>query len=457
MRRLIRARKETVVKPSLHPPAFLPDFRRGLARQWSGAVSDWLDAAVDQQRGMFHKSYVRKPGVQFFNPVTQPVKGNLLEQPVVWNAFPKDLVRKLGFPGALRVADELVALSQLSSAARDLKGLCRQGSEYCEWRVTRNSKSGKIQKVVFTSEPPEYWRAMFGGSISFSPTQPESVFKGDPDIVLQLYKHFVSDKVKPDDLLAPEDMIANGFLTPIRKGEYNPFNKWNTTDGIVHLTHPSNSILAEINLAAAATILRKDNRNRILVEPEELICCAGFGSPNRNSDPTIGGIVNALARHGCRISLKDPIGVYIDHIDLAGWAAPKGDDVHEFVRITRGEPGMISRLEIEVPPGKNFRVGDLTIGGVPISHGGQVAECITMKLTAVATKPRSVQNPMALTCSNVCYVTDTEPLELITAAAIPAGGHFVSFPLSQQEPHPNQAHHRQKSADPPGARQIGRA
>ena len=36
----------------------------------------------------------------------------------------------------------------------------------------------------------------------------------------------------------------------IRKGTYNPYNRWNTTDGIMHLTHPANTLSAEIKLGA---------------------------------------------------------------------------------------------------------------------------------------------------------------------------------------------------------------
>lgn len=152
----------------------------------------------------------------------------------------------------------------------------------------------------------------------------------------------------------------------------------------MHLAAPPNTLTAEIMLGGDASVVRKTDGNRLLVEADVLICSTGYGGPDRNSDPTIGGYVNALARLGAMITLKNPVGLYMDHIDLAGWSAPDGGPVAEFVKIVRGEPGMIERLEVEVPPERGFTLSDVQIGGVPILFGGQIAECITVKLTGIA-------------------------------------------------------------------------
>lgn len=397
-----------------NPPAFLPDFDRvpGLADEWSEFLSGRFDLAIhDQCDAAFRQHREDRAKAQFFNPLKYRPQGKIFEQAVVWNAFPKALGRlgrQFGSKRAMLMADKtLLTPPHLRY---------RPGFEYCEWQVMRDPASKKIQKITFTSEPPEYWRALFGGTIQ------NSVFHGDPKVVLDLYHELVSDKVKIEDLMAKHDIDGN-FPT-IKKGDYNPFNKWNTTQGIVHLTVPANSILAEINLAAAATILRKDSRNRLLVQAEELICCAGYGNPNNNSDPTIGATVNALARLGAKVTLGDPVGVYMDHIDLAGWTAPNHEEVENFVRFTRGERGMFTRLEIEVPPRRKFRVGDLRIGGVPIFHGGQVAECIAVKLVGIAAELDSMHNP-ALRCAGRCYVTKKNPFQLSTSTPVPRGAHFV--------------------------------
>ena len=78
---------------------------------------------------------------------------------------------------------------------------------------------------------------------------------------------------------------------------------------------------------ADATVLYRNGRGEPVVEPSALICCAGYGGPDRNSDPTIGATVNALARLGAMITLPNPVGLYMDHIDLSGWQAPDGVQV----------------------------------------------------------------------------------------------------------------------------------
>jgi hypothetical protein len=57
------------------------------------------------------------------------------------------------------------------------------------------------------------------------------------------------------------------------------------------------------------------NNGNILTDSNDLICCSGYGEPNRNSDPTIGSSVNAQARAGNWVSLRDPVGLYISRID----------------------------------------------------------------------------------------------------------------------------------------------
>jgi hypothetical protein len=45
---------------------------------------------------------------------------------------------------------------------------------------------------------------------------------------------------------------------------------------------------------------------------------------------------------------------------------------------------MVERMVVEVPSQRGFDVGDLTIAGSPIRYGGQIAECITVKLIGIA-------------------------------------------------------------------------
>jgi len=168
-----------------------------------------------------------------------------------------------------------------------------------------------------------------------------------------------------------------------KNGVYNSRNMWNTTNGAVHLTHGANTLEAEINIAAQATVLRA-RQGQPLTDPDALICCAGYGVPGRASDPRIGGDVNALARLGASITLANTVGLYSDSLNTTGWVTPDGTLASSFWTIVRGAAGSGLRGVFQVPASKGYTVSDIKIGGVPIQFGGQIAEHILMKLTGVA-------------------------------------------------------------------------
>lgn len=368
------------------PPAFLPDFNTipGQLEAWHRAVSTWFDAVVAAERKVIGTT------PQYFNAASFDPGGITVEQAITWNAFPKELLRRYGRAQALQLADALwpiehfgLGLPDPANTAGTSGILYRPQEEYCEWHVLRNPHTQKIESITFTSEPPEYWQA-FDGAIAGSGSIPAVEFPGDREVLLNLYHRLVSPDVKLDDLFPKQAITdANGTVWAIAD-HYNIYNVWNSARGIAHLHSPPNSLTAEIQLGGDGTVLYTDRQGRLLVEPDALICAANYGGPNRNSDPTIGAGVNALARLGAYVTLQNPVGLYMDHIDLSGWEAPDGGDIAEFVNIVRGTPGMIERLVVRTPAGRNLSVGDLTIAGEPIRYGGQVAECITVKLVGVA-------------------------------------------------------------------------
>ena len=388
------------------PPAHLPDFNEipGQLEKWHQVVSAWFDEAINRQT-----KEVQDGRVQFYNPTRIDPGGPVVEQDITWNAFPKELLRQYGRERALREADTLWPLTRYSAQYTGpilKRTLYRPLNEYCEWHVVRDPDTNEIKKVAFSSEAPEHWQALFGDTLKTDGGRSFD-FKGDRELVLKLYRELVSPEVQLEDLCADEDIVSEGpGAEPIvRKGNYNPYNKWNTTHGIAHLCSPPNTLQAEIGLGADATVLRKyRGSGRTVVDPDALICCTGYGGPNRNSDPTIGGAVNALARLGAYVTLRNPVGLYMDYIDLVGWVAPDGRSVEDCVRIVRGVPGLIERLEVEVPPERDFTVSDLTIGGVKIKYGGQIAECITVKLTGVAARPGAMKDPKPVPCPKRCWI-----------------------------------------------------
>jgi hypothetical protein len=191
--------------------------------------------------------------------------------------------------------------------------------------------------------------------------------------VLELYKQHVSPDVVKADLFP--------------SGKYVSANKWNnsTTNGAMHLIQRSNTLGAEIELAAAASIVRL-KAGVAVTEAQQLIACGDYGEPERHSDPHIGAIVNELARTKSDITLANPVGLYIAGLSVAGWVTPDGSDAADYWMITRGTKEKALRAVYEVPAGKGFVVGDIKIGGKPIEFGAQIADYIRIKLTGLATR-----------------------------------------------------------------------
>lgn len=392
------------------PPGFMTDFDSipNQLQQWSNAVSGWFDECIaNEEQGSL------KPGekCQYYNQLETQVTEPVLEQSMVWNALPGTLRRRYGRSQALEMADHLYPLTQRMdrpgpyNVGGQWENLYyRPQDEYCEWRVTRTPE-GKIQRVTFTSEPPEYWQALHGDTLSDFNGNPKYPTTGNPNLLVELYRKYVTPEVQYEDLICQVDLID--YTDPSNpqivypKGSYNPYNRWNTTDGIMHLNHPANSLSAEIKLGADGTVLRQQ-AGRPVTDPDALISCAQYGGPNRCSDPTIGASVNDLARLGFYLTLRNPVGLYMDHLDMSGFTKPDGSPIEpEYFQVLRGDAGksLIERAVFEVPAEEGFTVSDLRIGGVPIQRGSQIAEHITVHLVALAAQPGAFHNtPVACAC-----------------------------------------------------------
>ena len=389
------------------PPAFMNDFDSmpGMRQAWSDFVSAAFDASIQSEQTAVTTGGGKASGtIQFFNPTKFDPGGPLVEQAITWNAFPKELLVQFGRGRALIEADRLWPLAaggRLFQYDPDLPSVTNPAStypnylfyrpqvEYCEWHVERDPTNGDILKITFTSEPPEYWMAMFGQSMDAGGNLGDDFkFPGSPERVLDLYRKLVSPQIVLEDLLVKKPF--DGPAGHYKSGDYNPYNPWNTTRGIVHLGAPPNTLPAEIKLGADATVLYGRSDVDPIVQPDALICAANFGGPNRNSDPTIGATVNALARLGAMVTIVNPVGLYMDHIDINGWELPKGIAPRDCISIVRGSPGHIERLDVAAPPDSGITLSDLVIGGVPLRYGGQIAECITVKLVGGAAAFNSV-------------------------------------------------------------------
>lgn len=419
--------------PAFSPPGYLDDFSPLMLTQWSAAVSGW----VDENIALAQSKVARGDQVQFYNETKVDV-GPPIDQVIGWNALPGTFRNRWGREMALDLAEQILPLTRRMDGpgeyfAGDLwNGLFyRPQDEYCEWHVTRNDQ-GQITRVTFTSEPPEYWQAMHGDELPDMSGNATYPFAGDQTLLLELYREYVSPEVQLADLECSDDFIdysdPTNPITIYPKGSYNPYNRWNTTGGIMHLTHPANSLSAEINLGVLATVLRT-SYGRPVIDPEALISCAAYGGLSRASDPTIGSTVNELAALGAHVTLRNPVGLAMHHLDLAGFSTPHGEPVDaSFFQVLRGnqELGLIERAIFEVPAGEGFTVSDCTIGGIPITRGSQIAEHMVVNIVGRASGLGTFGN-IPMSCSAASWQDDQQANWLVYGQ-----GQQTSSPVSQQ-------------------------
>ena len=423
------------------PPANMPDFNDipGQLQQWSDAVSGWTNEAIKHETDLFD-AHPRTKGqkCQYYNLLApNPPAAPVLGQDIIWNGFPRTLQLHYGQQRAYEIAEQLFSLADPTRPGLPTSGAFffgdiwknlyyRPHDEYCEWRAERNPATGQIIRITFTSEPPEYWQAMHGDTLPNLAANPQFhyQFTGSHDKVLELYRQYVSPDVQYDDLICHEDFVSDdpesGPSVIYQKGGYNPYNKWNTTHGIMHLCQPNNTISAEIQLGADATVLREKS-GRLVTVADALVCCAGYGGTARSSDPTIGASINALARLGASVTIANPLGLYMHDINTQGWTKPNGEPIapDEYFRVLRGdrEKGMIERAVFEVPEKEGFTVSDIRIGGVPIRYGGQVTEHINIKIGGQAAGIGQIKNK-PFPCTAKCCIEQDNPTNLTRVIAI---------------------------------------
>lgn len=362
------------------PPANLEDLDSSQLEGWDRFIHDEIEQAAKgrEETVIQGKKYTilnNAPRSQFFNPSTTEKLDDYTEKTIAWFGFPKKI--KDGSP-----SDK--ARWKKADASREVQ------DEYCEWSVLKNN-DGKIIRVSFTCEGPEYW---------------EFLGRTNPEKVVELYKKCISNEVEREDLFDVD-------------GTYNPRNKWNqdTTNGAMHLIQVNNTLGAEIELAAGASVVRA-KEGKTLTEQQELIKCGKYGAAGRNSDPLIGSEVNALSRMGAMVSLKDPVGLYIDLEEFRtdGWVTPDKTNPREFMKIVRGTEEYALRAIFEVPKEKSYVVGDIKINGQEIKYGAMIADFVRIKLTGIAQNFKHTPIP---TFDCVQYVPDSSTHRFLAVHSLP--------------------------------------
>ncbi len=380
------------------PPAFQDDFQQNPAQReqliqlWNVNLNGFTNQGLTGDPwNATHMADI----TNYFNPSVTSSKEAAIAD-IIWGAWPGRIER---YYSDLPINDQL-AISDTGLKADgsipplitndpcNPTGKIKYGpygprgfqDEYSEWSVQRNA-AGKITRVDFTCENPEYWNTLW---------------LINPDTVLRIYQRTLDyAKITMDDLVLHD---ANGkvIIDPsTNRPVYNPLNKWNSgSGGAMHLTSTPNTLQTEIGLATSSTLQRTSGN----ANEHALLCCGEFGQAFRNSDPHIGGSVNRIVEAGFQVTLTNPPGLYIQMPNFSQYKTPDNTPASQFWTITRGRiktaneygdtlPGnYILHAKFEVPASYNYTVGDITIADSLIKWGGQIAQTYNMQIVASALK-----------------------------------------------------------------------
>jgi uncharacterized protein (TIGR02246 family) len=199
----------------------------------------------------------------------------------------------------------------------------------------------------------------------------------------------VSEQVKLEDLYL-RDTSGNPIIDPqTGRPAYNELNEWNNkpTGGLAHLVAPFNYQYGAMFLGAQSTILRADEQGNAITDPSQLVNWGLHATANRNSDPFISSRVNDLVRSGVRVTLKNPIAIYLQQPNFGTYdlpfEAPDGAKPSDYWKVLRGRKrqageayDLILHAVYEVPAEQGFTVSDISINGSSIKYGAQIAETL---------------------------------------------------------------------------------
>ena len=408
-----------------------PALQSALAAQWDTNLTGFTEQGMV---GNPWNATNASPITNYFNPKITPIPQGTPTVPITWSVFPNRInyyCSNLNQQERYSLADTGYMTDGKTSFPQ-ITNPCTQASvlfgpygprgwqdEYCEWSITRDL-NGNITRIDFTCESPEYWNTLW---------------MIDPGQVLTIYQNTLN---KPQIQLADlylSDANKNPVIDPSTgRPLYNPLNIWNagtvstaSQGGAMHLTSTPNTLQTDIGLANAATIQRIGGN----VDPDELICCAQFGQPKRNSDPHIGQAVNQDIANELTISLCNPPGLYMQLPDFSQYTFPQGTTYSDYYKIIRGNetvydqygeklPGnFILHAVFEAPPGHSIQEVTINKGGtpVPLTWAGQIAETINNQIVAYGL---SASVPAQMACVGDMAVNFAGPMQLFHAAVFNA-------------------------------------
>ena len=301
---------------------------------------------MERHREAAHRAATSTRFPQFYDPTANDTPANAAEADGVLGRLPG--------PG-LRGAPPANAGRWRPTAS------AHEQDEYCEWTVERNG-AGKITRVTFTTEVPEYWAHLF---------------ELDLETLLELYRELVGVEVDPGGSRSP--------TAPTWR------NKWNDLDA---RAAPPTSCRQQQP--------RRSRRSRRRTPPCSAVKDGVSRSPTSRSwsgAPARRAAAQQRSRDrrrrstyaagpGNEITLADPPGLYLGRPLTAGMITPDGADAAPSGASSAASPPHPCARTYEVPAGSGYAVGDIKVNGPPIGFGGQLADRVQVWVT-VTIKPAS--------------------------------------------------------------------
>jgi hypothetical protein len=73
----------------------------------------------------------------------------------------------------------------------------------------------------------------------------------------------------------------------------------------MHLAQVNNTLGAEIDIAAQATVLRKNPSGQLITNETTLCNCSKYGNPDRNSDPKVSLLLFPLSYEHLTLAVSE--------------------------------------------------------------------------------------------------------------------------------------------------------
>lgn len=260
-------------------------------------------------------------------------------------AFPPKSVDWSAFPITALVADTAIDRDRLAHQ-----------DEYVEWRA--EAKQGKLRRVTFTTEFPEYYEA-------FAAVGPDALIAAVRDVVPAADPTF-------EELFGTEfNPLAS---TPVGRARTfrdrlasNPWN--NGRKGLLCLTQQFNTLGALFNLVTTCGVRQAQGT------PENTCSLVGGAcGDGRSSDPAVCAEAQRAVRANVGFTLRDPAGVRMLKLEGVWKIGNQAVDINDPSKnqgawvVTRNA----RRAVLTVPPGMTLD-GDALITGAQVSRKLKVA------------------------------------------------------------------------------------